>query len=87
MQEQTEKLKVRDEDYTLLMRISDKVDTLIDTVGEMKAEMKNRVHLEDFNRLEKEVEKIRTSQDGINLKMAWFAGAVAVITFIANKMF
>lgn len=77
--------KIRDEEYTLLMRISDKLDTVVDDVREMKNDMKFRVHLDDFKRLENEVSNLNKAQGEMSTKMAWFAGGITVLTWFANK--
>lgn len=78
-------MKVRDEDYTLLMRISDKLDTVSSDVKELKDDVKFRVHLDDFKRLENEVIVLGKKQEEITTKMAVFAGGITVLTWFANK--
>lgn len=79
--------KMSDRDLLITMVTEQK--HIKEQLKDLKEAVSSKVGITEFQKLEGEVTEIKKVQDGINIKMAWYAGAIAVVTaifsFLANK--
>ena len=81
--------KMSDRDLLITMVTEQK--HIKESLKELKDAVSTKVGIVEFQKLELKVSEVQKSQEGINVKFAWYGGAIAVITtiatFLANKYF